>query len=1070
MSRYSFFGRHQNKAYRYYAPPIIQGTLYTDSGTVGVLITPSTVEARESADAATVSILITPSAVEIHEYTDTGTVGVVITPSGADTAQFADSATATVVITPSTVEARISTDAGTVPVTLTPSATESQSGSTIDAATVTVTITPGPTAAEILTDTFTRTVPSDLGTADSGQTWVRTGGNSANTSVASGIATFNQPAGVNLGSTYTIPEYNRNSRQTLLLAPTVLVSQIATQGFLCQWRYRTNAAVNSNSYEARLQVSTGGLIRVALVRLDASVATTLVPTTTVFAAGAWTLSDQFAFECQVVDNFHEVRVWKVGANRPSTPTFSYDASGDATIYDNGTNFDIRVISNGSPTADQAWLVDQINVVELSETFQAVDAATVGITLTPSAVETAQYVDTGTVLVDVSASSTDVAADVEALTARVTITPSGTDAAVFVDAATVGMVITPSSSDVAAFVDSATATVTITPSTTVEQRISTDAATVPVAITPSATEFQSSGLVDAGTALITITPGPNVIPIIFTDTFGRTVSNNLGTADTGQTWVRLGGTASSTNVASGIATMAQLAGLNSGSTYTVPQYNKNSRATILVQPTVLISQVSGQNFIYEWRYRTNGLSGSNSYESRFQVNLAGDIRIALVREDNSVATTMIVNTTVYAAGNWSLSDQFVFEVQVIDNIHEIRAWKTTDARPSAPTASYDASGDSVIYDSGTNFDMRSIANGAPTADESWLIDQIDVVEISETLQVVEAATATITITPSAAETRVSTDSATVALTVSPSSTESAQFADSANVPIALSPSAIEAAQFAEAVSVALKLTPSSTDTAQLVESGTIPITITPSSVDVYGRVLTDGGTVTMKLTPTAVESAVFVEAVTVPLTILPGGSDIEAATEAATVRVTLTPSSTDITERAYLDSPTVPLTITPVTTFEALDKSDVGTPTVYITPSLLSEFQGEGDIVPLRITSTLVEVFVHADATVVLLSITGDSSELVSLTTMSTVLIDITPGLLEDILAGVDAATILVSITPGLILEVQQVADYLLVGVLSNKWTAILRANTYAGTLFETRYVVTDFDNRWHYHWRGRGDE
>ena len=238
-------------------------------------------------------------------------------------------------------------------------------------------------------------------------------------------------------------------------------------------------------------------------------------------------------------------------------------------------------------------------------------------------------------------------------------------------------------------------------------------------------------------------------------------------------------------------------------------------------------------------------------------------------------------------------------------------------------------------------------------------------------------------------------------------------------------------------------------AQFGDSGTPRVTITNSGTEALFSAIFDADTARVKFTVSAV--------------------DVADLADSGAPRVTITPSSTDVPERAFLDSGTITVGIAPATTFEDIVKSDSLTISLTITPFALSEFQGDGDIVPVRITSTLIEAYAYADTKIVLLSIIPDATETGGLTTPGTILFHITPSVAE-VLATIDAATILVSIKPGVVFEVRRVADYLLVGVVSSKWTAILRDNAYSGKLHETRYVVVSFDNRWHYHYRGRGDE
>lgn len=579
---------------------------------------------------------------------------------------------------------------------------------------------------------------------------------------------------------------------------------------------------------------------------------------------------------------------------------------------------------------------------------------------------------------------------------------------YTDAATVGVVITPSSADVAAYVEAATVSLAITPSST-DVAAYVDATTVRVSVTPSAVDVKAA--IDTATVTVALTPSSTDVAAF---------------VDTGTVPVAITPSTVEARISTDAATVSMAI---TPSAVDVAVFVDPNTVPVVITPSAVDLQASG------------GVD-------------AATVSVAMTPSTVEAAQFVEAATVpVTLTPSGSDTQQFVEAATVLVTLTP----STVEARISTDSATVPV----LITPSGVD--------AIPNTDTGMAIVTLTPSAV-EAAQFAETTTVPVTITPSTVEARISTDSANVLLALTASGVESAQFADAANVPITLSPTASETAQFAEAVSVRLTLTPQSADTAQFVESATIPITLTPSVIEAYGRTLTDSGTVSMKFTPSAVESVGGGDAGTVPLTISSISDDVAVYADTATATVKMTPSGTEFVERAFLDTATIPVTITPLTTFEDLDKSDTGTPYVGITPGLLSEFQGEGDIVTLRITALLGEIFVHDDSTVVLLSIVPDAQELVSLTTMSTVVIDIEPGLLEDFFVGVDDATILLSIIPGIILEVQQVADYLLVGVLSNKWTAILHDNTYAGTLFETRYVVTGFDNRWHYRYRGRGDE
>lgn len=405
---------------------------------------------------------------------------------------------------------------------------------------------------------------------------------------------------------------------------------------------------------------------------------------------------------------------------------------------------------------------------------------------------------------------------------------------------------------------------------------------------------------------------------------------------------------------------------------------------------------------------------------------------------------------------------------------------------------------------------------------------------ETAQDVDSATARVTFTPSATEVAAFTDSATVRMSVdnsastefqtsgavdavtipiaiTPSATESAQFVDTGTVGITLTPSSTDAAVFVDSATVlvdidnsasvevgiihtdagtvGIAVTPSSTDVAAYIEAATVPVALTPSVVE--GTVHTDSATVPVALTLSGADTGQKVESGTVRLTLTPDSTEIYGAsaadadtakmfitvsdvsfmamTEATTVPIALTPSGTEIKERAYLDSGEADILIT-VDGTEFIAKEEIATVFVVLQPGLLYEFQGDGDVLPIHITPSVMEGFLFQDAAQVYLQIDGDASEAgSSFSTFGTVLVDIQPATDLEFALLTDSATVALLITPHAVIEVKIIADYLLVGTLSKHYTAVLRDNAYILVLGDTRYTL-DLSSGWATTWHGRGDE
>lgn len=1016
-------------------------------------------------DTETPVVAITPSTVDLHEIQDAGTVPIALTPSSTDlkVTDYLDSGTPVIAITPSVVDIHEIPDVATVALAITPSATEFAGQTNADTATVGVVITPI-VGAGAITPAYHDSTNSVLG-ARATSINVNIPGSASIGDLALLFCDSNAS-----GVTWTTPS-----------GWTVVPGTPANSSFgnsLAAF-YRVLDGTEGTSVTLSITGGTTRSLAASIVAYSGINPTTpILDTPTTFGSSSGTTTA--SFPSVTLSAANEIVVTAVGwsgsngAGSSVTPPTGYTERQDVSTA-------IAAVAEGLiEVSDKLFVASGTTGAFTATVANSGAVAAIAVPLNPATGvvgEAAQFADTGTVAVGITPSSTEF------------ITHT------YTDAATPVLAVTPSTVDIHEIPDSGTVSLVITP------------------------EF------DAGTG------------IILTDNFNRTTGSDLGTASDGHVWVRFSGTAANNLVVTDHAEFRQPSGTNTNAVYYITAPNGDSRSVITNIPSVLTSQVAGQNLTFCWRYRSNVVGASeNGYECRLSMTASGGLRLTLVRYAAGAATTLVSSADILGPGTWTLADQLMWEVQVIGDMHELRLWKASGVRPNAPSTLWDASADGTKYPTGIGFAFRIAANGTPAADETWNVDNVSVVDLSEVAQFADAATIGLAITPSGVDTysagntytdantvsivltpsvveaaqfgdsatvlvdidntasleqRVSTDSATVPVAFTPFATEGAQFADSANVPVLLTPIAVEAALFADAVSVGVALTPASTDTAQYLESATIPIALTPSAAEVYGRVLTDTGAVALTLSPSAQESAQRADASTVPVTITNSGSEFVIAglfdadtsyvhvtpsiveiadlVDSANVPLNLSVTFTEVPERAFLDSNTVSVAITPITTFEDLFKTDVAEVLVKITPFTLSEFQSDGDIVPMHISAALAEIFVHDDSNVVILNIDGSSLEVTSLTTMGTVLFTVTPSVVT-VFEGIDQATILVTITPGVVFEVQQVADYLLVGVISNKWTAILRDATYSGTLHDTRYVVVGFDNRWSYHYRGRGDE
>jgi len=725
------------------------------------------------------------------------------------------------------------------------------------------------------------------------------------------------------------------------------------------------------------------------------------------------------------------------------------------IHTDAATVSYAITPSGADTAqfvDSATvLVDIDNSASVETGIIHTDSATVGVVLTPSAAETAQFVEATTVRVTITPSAADIAAYVEVLTVTLAITPSSTEAGAYVDTGTVPVAITPSAADTAQFVDTATVPILIDASGTTESTGAgyVDSATAVVTITPSTPavvgatvvkHFDSGSLTGTSTTtLITVPSGGVALGntlLVFVDKNATAVVDSRGNTYTKDAGLTGAGTIMGIAVWRAPITTA----LINADTITITNPNQGGRAAIAVEVNGMLSSPVESSVTNTFDYNSTGQTSASF--------------------NGSAATT---NPATMVFGAWTL-----------------------DSNASSPVAGSGEFLEDSIASGGT---VRTLAveykvlsaTATPSTSLSWT---------GSSLAQTAALVAYDITAPLSSEFAQFVDTGTVTVAITPSAAETAQFVDSATVLVDLQNSAVEVGiEHTDTATVALAITPSSTDVAAYVEAATVLVSVTPSVVE--GTVHTDSGTVPVALTPSAADTAQKVESGTVPLGITPSTSefithtyvDADTAaifftitdvtltqfTESATVPLAITPTTTvEIKERAFLDSAEVDVIFT-ILGDEFIAKEEVVTVPMLIRPGLLSEFQGDGDIVRVAVTADVLEGFLYQDAEQPLVNLDVLSDEVGSFTTASEVRLSLIPATLEETAATIDSAVVGLLITPGAVVELRIVADYLLVGTVSNHYTAILRDTNYPTLLRDNQFAAT-LDSGWLTVWHGRGDE
>lgn len=405
---------------------LIGGTIYTDSGTVSVLITPSYTDNREiTENTVTVPVLVSPSGTDLHEITDAATVSVKLTPSSTDSLQAADAATVAVKVSPSSSDVAGFVDAATVAVKITPSAAEIADQG--DSLTIPVLVTPSSTDAAAYVDSQTVGV---VVTPSAVEIRERTDSGT--------VAVLVTPA--------TVSELRE---QTDAVTVGVKITPTGTD----QSQFGDSATVSvkltPSSTDAAGFVDTG------------TVGVTITPTTVV---------EQMAKTDQ--------------ATIPVTVTPS--GTDLHTISDaNTVNVAVTPVAQEALAGADAGVVPVVITPSATDLVAKtwIDAATVPVTILPATdAESRESLDSGTVRVSVTPAAP--AEAVNLYVVPVTLTPEGTDARLFEEFQLLVVTVTPDGTESELSLSTITEVPVITTPSMVEIFDISEAATVDVLISPA----------------------------------------------------------------------------------------------------------------------------------------------------------------------------------------------------------------------------------------------------------------------------------------------------------------------------------------------------------------------------------------------------------------------------------------------------------------------------------------------------------------------------------------------------------------------------------------------------------
>jgi hypothetical protein len=473
----------------------------TDTLTIGLILDPARNENRFSTDTDTAAIVLTHSADQLIEYgeltvvslkldparnenrfsTDADTVSLLLTPSGQDDKFIDDSGTVGLLFTPTaTLIYAFGADTGSALLTLTHSGAElyTQPG---DAATALLKLSPIYTVDisenVIVDDYFTRsnlfpdttlfpspTLFPGLSTSTTGPTWGTSRDNQGNDGPTwfvayDGLSIFSVSSSAgritSIPDTATVGNLIPVAESDVYTYTKLKVDTLPTTGtHLVETLFRAIAA--NTAYKVTIAVKAAGTADIRLVKIVSGVATTLATSTNAF--NPFDITATYEIEAQINGNLIQYRAWKTGGSVPSYSTFidsSITGPGDCGIR-------VRPAAGGGTLNEVS--VSRFKVVARIAVSLS-DLDTVGLKLTPTALEEKPFEDT--------------ASPAQLLTA------SASEIVTYVDTDSVLFKLLPNASDIAGFVDSSITSLLLNAAQSGEIGGGGDQATIPQVLTPSA---------------------------------------------------------------------------------------------------------------------------------------------------------------------------------------------------------------------------------------------------------------------------------------------------------------------------------------------------------------------------------------------------------------------------------------------------------------------------------------------------------------------------------------------------------------------------------------------------------
>ena len=168
-----------------------------------------------------------------------------------------------------------------------------------------------------------------------------------------------------------------------------------------------------------------------------------------------------------------------------------------------------------------------------------------------------------------------------------------------------------------------------------------------------------------------------IPSTASDTFNRTVTNGLGTADSGGAWTTVGA-ASNLSVSPGAASLAMPAAAQQASAY-LPGVSSNSSETDVTITTDKVPTSTGVFFYLTGRR----VSTNNEYRGRIRI-AGANVYVSLYKLAGSSTATLIGTETAVPGLTYTAGTQLAVKLQVQGTgttTLRLKVWKAGTAEPS-----------------------------------------------------------------------------------------------------------------------------------------------------------------------------------------------------------------------------------------------------------------------------------------------------------------------------------------------------------------------------------------------------